>query len=197
MNETLMITPIQTPQAVSAQTANFVKHGNIFNGSVNSLTNNHTIFIDNSGVQQQIELSRTHYNLFVVKDERFIGVKGSFSIIKNRASQYQAFSESEKLKIMTFPSLFMDINNEYRKCTDAGQQFYYGIITEVHEQGKSYKIYFQKMTVQPLFQQQLNNNSIRLGINKNNGHDVLGESVWKIIKLDLRKALFDVGIYYA
>ena len=197
MSEALMINPRQEKQIISAQTANFAPNGNIFTGSVNSVTSNHTIFIDNSGVQRQIELSREYYNLFVVKDERFIGLSGSFSIIKNRASQYKALSETEKPNIMTFPSLFMNTNKEYRRCTDARQQFYYGIVTEIEEQSKFYKVYFKKTSGQILFQQQLNDKSVQLGINKNDGHDVLGESGWTIKQLDLRKALIEVGIYFS
>ena len=75
------------------------------------------------------------------------------------------------------------------------QQFYYGFITAVYEQGKFYKVHFQKLSVQPLLQQLLNNNSVRLEINKHDGYDVLDETGWIIKAMDLRKALMDCGIY--
>ena len=195
MSNTLTINPIQEVQAVTAQTANFAPHGNIFTGSVGAVTSNQTMIFDSSGNQRQINLSKEFYNLFVVKNEMYVGQSGSFIISKERAVQYRALSEAAKAEATLYPSLFMDTNKAYRRCAVIGQQFYYGIITHVYEQGKFYKVHFQKISVQSLLQQQLNDNAVRLGINTNNGQDSLDETGWKIIKLDLRKALMEVGIY--
>ncbi len=56
-------------------------------------------------------------------------------------------------------------------------------------------MFFQKLSVQPLLQSQLNENAVRLGINTNDGRDVLDETAWLIKQMDLRRALMSVGIY--
>lgn len=70
-----------------------------------------------------------------------------------------------------------------------------GHVTHFHEQGKCYKVFFQKLSVQLLLQSQLNENAVRLGINTNDGRDVLDETAWLIKQMDLRRALMSVGIY--
>ena len=89
----------------------------------------------------------------------------------------------------------MNTNNDYKRCANPEQMFYYGIVTDIKEQCKHLKIYFRKLSLEPLLQQLLNDNSLQLGLNKNNGCDVLDETGWMIKKLDLRKALMSVGIY--
>ena len=56
-------------------------------------------------------------------------------------------------------------------------------------------MFFQKLSVQSLFQSQLNENAVRLGINTNDGRDVLDETAWLIKQMDSRRALMSVGIY--
>ena len=56
-------------------------------------------------------------------------------------------------------------------------------------------MFYQKLSVQPLLQSQLNENTVQIGINTNNGRDVLDETAWLIKQIDLRRALMDVGIY--
>jgi hypothetical protein len=80
-------------------------------------------------------------------------------------------------------------------CVDMNRQFYYGIVTRVYEQGKCYKVHFQKLSVECLLQQQLNIYSVQLGINKDDGYDVLDETGWLIKRMNLRQALMGVGIY--
>jgi len=60
--------------------------------------------------------------------------------------------------------------------TNLGQQFYYGRVDKVLEQGKCYKVHFRKMSQARLLQQDLAKNSVTLGMNINDGRDVLDET---------------------
>jgi hypothetical protein len=157
--------------------------------------NNTTIMIGNSGRPEQVTLSTEFFNLFVIKDELYYGMNGSFVIPKQRAEQYDRLNDVDKEAIRSYPSLLVTTNGSYRTCPDPDRQFYYGFITVVHEHGRFYKLYYQKLSVQPLFQSQLNSNSIALGINKEDGYDVLDATTWRIIKMNLRQRLPMVGIY--
>ena len=181
-------------QSITTQNAFIAPKGNQFFGSVGAV-NNVAYLIDNNGVQQQVQLSTDFCNLFIVKDEKYIGQSGSFVVPKQRAAQYGKLSDADKEKVNTYPSLFITTNEAYRVCANMNQQFYYGLITAVYEQGKFYKVHFQKLSVQPLLQQQLNDNSVRLGINKDDGYDMLDSTNWLIKEMNLRQELPAVGIY--
>lgn len=194
MNNTLSKLHNPNEQTVVAQTAYNAPNGNQFFGSV-SAVNSTAIFVNGVNGQQQIQLSTDYCNLFIIKDEAFAGQTGSFLVPRDRAQHFIKLSDTAKADILTFPSLFMDTNKGYRRCANASQQFFYGLVTNFHEQGKCYKVFFQKLSVQPLLQSQLNENAVRLGINTNDGRDVLDETAWLIKQMDLRRALMSVGIY--
>ena len=194
MNNALSTLPNPNEQAIAAQTAYNAPNGNQFFGSVGTV-NNAAIFVNGANGQQQIQLSTEFCNLFIIKDEAFVGQTGSFIIPKERSQNYMKLSDAAKVEIATFPSLFMDTNKAYRRCANASQQFFYGYVTQILEQGKCYKVFFQKLSVTPLFQNQLNENAVRLGINTNDGRDVLDETAWIIKRLDLRRDLMSAGIY--
>ena len=194
MNNTLSKLQNPNEQTVVAQTAYNAPNGNQFFGSV-SAVNSTAIFVNGVNGQQQIQLSTDYCNLFIIKDEAFAGQTGSFLVPRERAQHFIKLSDAAKADILTFSSLFMDTNKGYRRCAIASQQFFYGLVTHFHEQGKCYKVFFQKLSVQPLLQSQLNENAVRLGINTNDGRDVLDETAWLIKQMDLRRALMSVGIY--
>lgn len=194
MSKALTTPPGSTEQTVTAQTSYNAPNGNQFFGSVGAV-NNTAIFLDGTTIPQQITLSTEFCNLFIIKDEMFAGQAGSFIVPRERAQCYERVNDVMRNDIMTYPSLFIDTNKCYRRCANANQQFFYGLVTNVCEQGRCYKVFYQKLSVQPLFQEQLNENAVRLGINGNDGRDVLDETAWIIKKMDLRKALMSVGIY--
>ena len=190
------LSKLQNPneQTVVAQTAYNAPNGNQFFGTVGAV-NSTAIFVNGASGQQQIQLSTAYCNLFIIRDEAFVGQTGSFLIPRERAQHFIKLGDAAKAEIVTFPSLFMDTNKGYRRCANASQQYFYGLVTNFHEQGKCYKVFFQKLSVQPLLQSQLNENAVRLGINTNDGRDVLDETAWLIKQMDLRRALMSVGIY--
>ena len=194
MNSALSTLPNPNEQAITTPTAYNAPNGNQFFGSVGAV-NTTAVFVNGVNGQQQIQLSTEFCNLFIIKDEAFVGDAGSFIVPRERAQHYIKLSDTAKNEIVSYPSLFMDTNKAYRRCVNAGQQFYYGLVTRIHEQGKCYKVFFQKLSFNPLLQSQLNENAVRLGINANDGRDVLDETAWLIKRLDLRKALMGVGIY--
>jgi hypothetical protein len=194
MNNALSKLPNPNEQTIVAQTTYNAPNGNQFFGTVGAV-NSTSIFVNGANGQQQIQLSTEYCNIFIIKDEAFVGQTGSFTIPRERAQHIKKLSDEAKAEIVTFPSLFMDTNKGYRRCANASQQFFYGLVTHFHEQGNYYKVFFQKLSVQPLFQSQLNENAVRLGINTNDGRDVLDETAWLIKRLDLRRALMSVGIY--
>jgi len=194
-------TTINSP-VVYTQTAPNSKQ---FFGEVGAVNTNITQIISTTGEVTNINLSTEYCNIFVVKDECFSGIIGNFNIPKCKVMRRNTDSEIclrfgrlgtdfiEEIK--TFPSLFMDINHDYRRCANPAQIFFYGIVTSIIEQKKFYRIGYQKLSYQPLLQQQLNDNAILIGLNTDNGQDTLDETGWKIKKIDIRKALINVGIY--
>ena len=190
-----VLLPKQIEQTTEVMAQNTYVAQNQFFGAVKEMSHSITILGDNNGNWQQIELSKVYYNLFVIKDEIFDGWSGSFSILKRQALDYQALSDADKQTVLTFPSLFMDTNKAYRACANPGQQFYYGKVDKIYEQGKCYKVYYQKISPARLLQQDLAVHSVALGININDGRDIMDETGWRIKKLDLRKALMNTGIY--
>jgi hypothetical protein len=137
MNNTLSKLHNPNEQTVVAQTAYNAPNGNQFFGSVSSV-NSTAIFVNGVNGQQQIQLSTDYCNLFIIKDEAFAGQTGSFLIPRERAQHFIKLSDAAKAEIVTFPSLFMDTNKCYSRCANASQQFFYGLVTHCHEQGKFY-----------------------------------------------------------
>ncbi len=176
-----------------------------FFGEVGAVNTNVTQIISCTGEVTHLNLSTEYCNIFVVKDECFSGNSGNFNIPKCKVMKKKTVPEVDLkfvqmndeiiAEIKTFPSLFMDTNHDYRRCANPSQMFFYGIVTNITEQRKSYKIHYQKLSIQPLFQQCLNDNSIELGLNVSNGKDILDETGWTIKKIDIRKALINAGIY--
>jgi len=196
-NNALVKLPNPNEQAISAQTAYIATNGDQFFGTVGAVTNT-AVFVNGIDTPQQIQLSTDYCNLFIVKGEDFCG--GCFTIPKDKIlinNRFPALTTEAISEIKTYPSLFMDTNHDYRKCANPNQQFYYGIVTRIKEQIRGIKIHFQKLSVQPLSQQRLNEVAVTLGINTDNGVDVLDETGWIIKKMDLRRELTTNGIYYA
>lgn len=54
-----------------------------------------------------------------------------------------------------------------------------------------------KLYDKPMRQQRLNEIAVDIGININNGVDLLDQTNWLIKRLNIRKALTDAGIEYA
>ena len=193
MSDSLIPIPKNVNMPVSAQNVYSGKNqvfGDV--GAIHSTVN----IIGTDSTMQPISLSMDFCNIIIAKDERFEGQKGSFTLLKKRAAHYNLLSEAERDKVYSYPTLFFDINDGYRECTNPEQQFFYGLVTRVIEQGKYYKVHYQKLSVQPLYQNDLNKKSVELGINKNNGIDIFVKSSWIIMKMDIRKALINVGIHF-
>ena len=129
--------------------------------------------------------------------------KPSASRRQRTQGQTDAFLESDvfaslikKEEVLTYPSLFMGRSFDYRKCVKPFQEFYYGLVTNVKEQGKAYRVIYEILpTKKPLYKQLLNDASVVLGINTNNGADVLDATCWLIKRMnllaELSKADFD------
>jgi hypothetical protein len=202
------VTNAEPPASMPAVQNTVVQQGpnntnieNATNVNVNPITYNIGV---GSTDCRTILLNPSYCNLFIIKDESFNG--NCFTLRKERVLKrniteeinrmFASLSDDAKNEIMRFPSLFMDTNKDYRRCTNPLQEFYYGLVTNITEQGKNIKIHFTKMLMQPMYQQKLNEASVVLGINSGNGKDVLDETGWIIKKINLQQAFTNAGIEY-
>ena len=98
--------------------------------------------------------------------------------------------------ITSYPSLFIIANDEYIRCTDTDQQFFYGFVDDVEDepQTDSIKIYHTIRSTQPLYQCALNPIASQLGITPIKGKDVLGETGWTVRSINIVNVLSDEGI---
>ena len=155
------------------------------------------ITINSVAGRRTVVLDTNFCNIFVIMGESFPFPSGSFHISRKRCSNPN-LSEKNKEEVLTYPSLFMDRSFDYRKCVNPFQEFYYGLVTDVKEQGKAYRVIYEILpTMKPLYKQLLNDASIVLGINTNNGADVLDATCWLIKRMNLLAELSKAGFDYS
>jgi hypothetical protein len=196
-------TVVPSPQAVYQQTAPNSKQ---FFANVGEINETH-IYYDDEGEKKEVALSTEYCNIFVVKNESFSSDKGSFKINKERTLQrkntiarlrekYADLSSETAAEIYTFPSLFMDTNHsgKFKVCSQE-QQFFYGIVTKIEEQGRDLKIHYRKRSGEKFIKQQLYSIESELKLNKDSRHDSLDETHWSIKEVNLRKVLAMVELY--
>jgi hypothetical protein len=171
-----------TPQPSMTNQINVSGSGNTINGFVDKL-----IIINQGASSKHRTVNASHCNIFVLKSKNFRG--NCFSILRSRV-YVEAF---DAVNVTSYPSLFITANDEYIRCTDANQQFYYGFVNDIEDEphSSSVKIYYDLRSTQPLYQRDLNPIFYRLGISPIRGKDVLGETGWTICSIDIVKALSD------
>jgi hypothetical protein len=205
MDKDLILPPQAEIIAANAQVANIqTGHGSkqIFAENLN-MTSAQTYVIPGQGDgQRQVQLSTEYCSVFVKKDESFSAEVGSFEIFGERLHIGDRFASLEELfnadgiaEIETYPSLFMDTLHGDKACADPNQQFYYGIVTSVERRSTGVKITYRRLSYNPLFQQALQDISLKIGIDKDDGQNVLDSTGWVIRKINIRKALMDNNIY--
>ena len=154
--------------------------GNTINGFVDKV-----IIINQGASSKHRTVNASCCNIFVLKGRNFKG--NCFSILRSRV-YVEAF---DAVEITSYPSLFVIANDEYIRCTDTDQQFYYGFVDGVEDEPQinSVKIYYEVKSTQALNQNDLNRVAKNLGITPIKGRDVLGETGWIILPMDIKKAL--------
>ena len=174
-----------TPQPSMTNQINVSGSGNTINGFVDKV-----IVINQGASSRQRTVDASCCNIFVLKGRNFKG--NCFSIMRSRV-HVEAFNAVE---ITSYPSLFVIANDEYIRCTDTDQQFFYGFVNDVEDepQTDSVKIYYELRSTQPLYQRDLNPIANRLEITPIKGKDVLGETGWTVCSINMVKALSDGGI---
>jgi len=204
MRDTLKVldnnnTQILKPQNSYIQTAPNSKQ---FFGDVGAVHSNATYIVTGQSTQQSIVMSTEYCNVFVKKDENFATETGSFEIFESRLrlndrfdSDAEIFADNGIQEIMTYPSLFMDTLHGDKQCANPNQEFYYGIVTNVEKKATGAKISYRRLSVQPLYQQALQDISLKIGIDVQDGQNVLDNTQWLIRKINLRKALVENDIY--
>ena len=210
MNTELLIRPkTETIDRSMPSVSQDITHNNGINVGYAEQVYTGTFMMDGSGaIDPQIValwrdslLSREYCNLFILADIKFDGNKNCFSISNDKALTHESsenFDVNDE-RIKNFPSLFITTNGSrhYRKCKNPGQMFYYGIVTGINEQRKNIEICYCKLFDKPMPQQRLNEMSVNIGINANDdGVDLLNHTNWLIRRLDIRRALTEVGIEY-
>ena len=135
-------------------------------------------------------INPTYCNIIVLRDKNFTQNGGNFNILKSRV--YAAVLEASDVR--TYPSIFVTANDEYVLCTDPNQQFHYGFITAVEDEGENYKVSYNVRATTTLLQQKLNEIAVALGITPVKGRDILGETGWTIHQINIKKALEEAGI---
>jgi hypothetical protein len=177
--------PTATPQSAMINQIDVSGNSNTINGYVDK------IIIINQGVSStQRTVNASCCNIFVLKGKNFKG--NCFSILKSRI-HVAAF---DAVKTTSYPSLFVIANDEYVHCSEADQQFYYGFVNGVEDepQNDSIKIYFELKSTKLLKQNDFNRIARKLGISPIKGKDVLGETGWSVLPIDIKKALEDEGL---
>lgn len=158
-------------------------NSNIVSGYVNHLT-----IVNQKGTPTQRTVNNAYSNIFVLKGKTYSG--GCFSVLKNRVTLNGMGIDS----VTSYPSLFVIANDEYTKCSNPEQQFFYGFVTEVEDENRSYKICYEIRSTQLLLQTDLNRVAVKLGITPVKGRDVLGETGWTVCPIDIVKEMADEGI---
>lgn len=140
--------------------------------------------------------SREYYNLFVINGETF--ENGRFFIRPDRAltesidteikRQLASLSEDAKVKIKTFPSLFMSELNRI----DQEQIAYYGFVTDIVLQGDDIRIEFQTLDSFP--QHKLNEIYQILALEGRPNINELDRTHWTIKQVDLLGELKIAGL---
>ena len=174
-----------TPQPTMTNKIDVSGSGNTINGFVDKL-----IVINQGASSRQRTVNASCCNIFVLKGRNFKG--NCFSILRSRV-YVEVFNAVE---ITSYPSLFIIANDEYIRCTDTDQQFFYGFVDDVEDEPQtgSIKIYHTIRSTQPLYQRDLNPIANQLGITPIKGKDVLGETGWTVRSINIVKSLSDKGI---
>ena len=144
-------------------------------------------------------LSHKRCNLFIVGGVSFDSNRNCFTIPKEKALRHRSSERYDVYsnEIRKFPALFITPNGAYKNCKNNEQKFYYGLVTDVAEQGRrDIAISFIKLYNRPMPQQSLNDIAERIGLSCP-GVDLLNHTNWLIMKIDIRKALKEHGIEYA
>jgi len=190
---------IKESQNIYTQTGSNSKQ---FFGDVGAVNTSATYIMAGQSTQSAVAMSTQYCNLFIKRDENFATETGSFEIYKKRLrfndrfdSLDELFSDNGITETMTYPSLFMDILHGDKKCANPNQQYYYGIVTNVEKKATGAKITYRRLSVQPLFQQRLQDISLKIGIDIQDGQNVLDNTQWLIRRINLRKALMENNIY--
>ena len=163
--------------------------GNTINGFVDK-----QIIINNIKQPTARTVNNACCNIFVLKGKTFT-TGGCFSLLKNRIH----IKGIDAADITSYPSLFVTANDDYTKCSNTNQQFYYGFVTGVEDEQHSIKVCYELRSTQPLYQRDLNPAAKKLGVSPIKGKDILGEAGWTVYPIDIVQALtnegFDMTVY--
>jgi hypothetical protein len=190
----------ENTKVVNIQTGSGSKQ--IFTENLNMTSTPTYVMTEQGGNQRQVVLSTEYCSVFVKKDECFSSEVGSFEIFDKRLHFSDRFASLDELfdaqgiaEIKTYPSLFMDTLHGDKKCADPNQQFYHGIVLNVERKTTGVKITYRRLSYTPLYQQSLQDISLKIGIDKDDGQNVLDSTGWFIRKINIRRALMDNNIY--
>ena len=107
-----------TPQPSMTNQIDVSGSGNTINGFVENL-----IIINQGASSRPKTVNASCSNVFVLKGKNYKG--NCFTILKSRV-HVEAF---DAVHITSYPSLFVIANDEYIRCTDTDQQFFYGFVS--------------------------------------------------------------------
>ena len=174
-----------SPQSAMTNQIEVSGNGNTINGFVEKM-----IVINQGAATKHRTVDASCCNIFVLNGKNFKG--NCFSILKSKVY----VEDFNAVEITSYPSLFVTANDEYIRCIDTDQRFFYGFVNEVEDepQTNSIKIYYDLRSTQPLYQNDLNTAAKKLGITPIDGKDVLGETGWTIRSMDIKKAIENEGI---
>jgi hypothetical protein len=201
------LTPIDNPTLVGAaaqpsgisirQDISQLTPGSTNVGYVNQFNNKPSLNINFYGgnQRQRIIVCNECCNLVVVMGGNF--TSGCFTIPQSKCGSILTESGDVDARVMTYPSLLMATNKKYRACANPLQEFYLGYITDIQPQGNLFVVMFQRQyTATPLYQDRLNAIALNLGINTNDGRDMLDKTGWTVLKRNILNDLSTYGIDY-
>lgn len=155
---------------------------NTFNAVVEQQT---IVNMPSGTVARTVDFS--YCNIFVVKCKTF--ANSCFTIPKGRAY----ISGFDTAKVKSFPSLFMKTNGGYCCCPNTSQEFYFGFVNAIEDEGDFYRITYERRSASVLLQTHLNEVAVKCKITPVGPADVLDQTGWRIYHLDIIKALTDNG----
>lgn len=155
---------------------------NVFNGSVAQQT---IVNVATGTNARTVDASCC--NIFVVKCKTF--ATSCFTMPKTKAH----ISGFDAARIRSFPSLFMKTNGGYCCCPNATQEFYWGFVTNVEDEGDLYRITYERRSGCIMLQAQLCDLAVRLKITPIGPADILDQTGWRIYPLDILKELANSG----
>ncbi|MDR2571363.1 MAG: hypothetical protein LBD23_13890 [Oscillospiraceae bacterium] len=132
--------------------------------------------------------SNSHCNIFVLTEQSY-GNSGFFIVEKD----YVSLNGNLLTDITQYPAIFMNRNYGFGQCADHNQAFYYGQITSVTSKNGHYEICYTLKPTRTLSQRTLNTVADEIGINIEDGRDILDLKGWTVRPINIKEALENKG----